>query len=410
MQLQLQNTYSVHCDKHGPVNEPRLIIRVLVMADLVAYFARELDDETKEAIIDVFNAKGTASHGSMAPYFEYYRRELKSSVIFSRPPVYSHEDALHVLELLKANATVQKTAIPASDGGAAALDLGVRAMLVTACKSPGTFGGDVFNPVWKTDETLAAFVDRVYPRWTAPVDNRRNNAIAVTRMSAHELTTDGHIRIEWTDRLTDHLELLVGADWKTIYIFRYPCYLKMCLKALLATKPDLDHTTAEALALYVHVTIPPSIKPLHIAYPTQWLPPSGSPQRNPQHVQPALPARRRRLTTPSARRRKARPDLHRGLLRLHAAARRAAGRAQPGNHRRPVQQVPALGREAGRALEGDRQPHACHAHRALVGQAQERPLEHLLGRARPAVCLSVWCRGDGAGGAAGVDLVLFVAG
>jgi hypothetical protein len=217
--------------------------------DLVAYFGRDLDDDSKHAILGVFGATGVASVSSMAPYFEYYRQELKSSVIFSRPPIRTHEDALQVFELLKANATKPKTAIPSPDGAAAALDLGVRTMLVTACKTPGTFGGDVFNPVWKPDETLAAFIDRVYPRWAAPVDDRRSTSIAVGRITAHALAADARIRIEWTDRLTDHLELLVGADWKTVYVFRYPCYLKMCLKALLASKPELDHNTADALAL-----------------------------------------------------------------------------------------------------------------------------------------------------------------
>jgi hypothetical protein len=217
--------------------------------DLVAYFGGDLDDDTKSAILNVFGAKGAVSLDSMAPYFEFYRQEVKSSIIFSRPPIHTHEDAIQIFELLKASATKPKTAIPAPAGAAAALDLGVRTMLVTACKTPGTFGGDVFNPVWKTDEPLADFVDRVYPRWTAPLDDRRNTAIAVSRITAHALTVDARIRIEWTDRLTDHLELLVGVDWKTIYVFRHPCYLKMCLKALLASKPELDHSTAEALTL-----------------------------------------------------------------------------------------------------------------------------------------------------------------
>jgi hypothetical protein len=217
--------------------------------DLVAYFGRDLDDDTKHAILDVFGAKGATKLGSMAPYFEYYRQEVRSSIIFSRPPIHTHEDALEVFQLLKANATKPKTAVPATKGAAAALDLGVRTMLVTACKTPGTFGGDVFNPVWRTDETLAAFIDRVYPRWVAPMDDRRSTVISVARITAHALTADARIRIEWTDRLTDHLELLVGADWKTIYVFRYPCYLKMCLKALFASKQELDHDTADALAL-----------------------------------------------------------------------------------------------------------------------------------------------------------------
>ena len=225
--------------------------------DLAHGFGRDLNDDTKHALLKVFGANspttdgpGAGSLDSMAPYFEYYRGEMKSALIFSRPPIHTHEGALHIFELLKAHATTAKSAIPAPEGASAALDLGVRAMLVTACKTPGTFGGNAFNPVWKADETLAAFVDRVYPRWITPVDDRRGGTtIAVSRMTAQALSTESRIRIQWTDRLTDHLELLVGADWKTIYVFRYPCYLKMCLKALVANKPELDHSTAEALAL-----------------------------------------------------------------------------------------------------------------------------------------------------------------
>jgi hypothetical protein len=221
--------------------------------DLSAYFSRDLDDDTKHAFLHAFgvnSTQGAESLVSMAPYFEYYRREMKSSTIFPSPPIHTHEGALQVFKLLKAHATQAKSAIPAPQGAAAALDLGVRALLMTACKTPGTFGGNVFNPVWKADETLAAFVDRVYPRWVTPVDDRRGTTvIALGRMTAHALSTESRIDIQWTDRLTDHLELLVGANWKTIYIFRYPCYLKTCLEALVANKPELDHGTAEALAL-----------------------------------------------------------------------------------------------------------------------------------------------------------------
>lgn len=217
--------------------------------DLLAYFARDLDDNTKKALLKGLGAEGLVTLDSMAPYFEYYRQEVKSSIIFSRPPIYTHEEALQIFELLKANVTQPKSAILAPNSAAGALDLGVRTMLVTACRTPGTFGGDVFNPVWKPEKTLPTFIDRVYPRWQAPNDDRRNNVIAVSSMTAHAMATNARIRVEWADRLTDHLELLVGADWKTIYVFSYPCYLKMCLKALQASKPELDHDTAEALAV-----------------------------------------------------------------------------------------------------------------------------------------------------------------
>ncbi len=219
--------------------------------DPLQYFDRDLDDETKNTLLNVLGAKGLVSRDAMEPYFQHYYQEVRSSVNLSSPSISTHEDALAIFRLLKANVSQPKSAIMALSCTASALDLSVRAMLVTSCVTTGTTPGDNYNPVWKPEETLAAFIDRVYPRAPGPVDDRRNNTIAVSRMTAHALATDARFRIQWTNRLTDHLAMCMGADWKTIYIFRYPCYLKMCLKALEANKPDLDHDTAAALALYV---------------------------------------------------------------------------------------------------------------------------------------------------------------
>jgi hypothetical protein len=80
-----------------------------------------------------------------------------------------------------------------------------------------------------------------------PYVAHNREAVNTERMSARNLKDDAYISIEWTDYLTDHLELRVHTDWKRLYIFRFPCYLDMCLKALEDDKPDLSHTMAQAL-------------------------------------------------------------------------------------------------------------------------------------------------------------------
>jgi hypothetical protein len=221
--------------------------------ELATYFREDLTDDTKEDILRSFGTVSTPSIlESMTPYFDYYQRETLASTILTPPPIKSHENVVYIFRLMKTNFDLSKAALLSIHSDRTlppALDLSVRAMLMTACRTPGSFGGDVFNPSWKSEETLKEFINRVYPRWPAPTDDTRHTPISISKLAADCLARDTRVTIQYTERLTDHLELRVGADWKTVYLFKYPCYLRMCLEALQKDKVELNHTTDESLAL-----------------------------------------------------------------------------------------------------------------------------------------------------------------
>ncbi|KAK4209189.1 hypothetical protein QBC37DRAFT_295039 [Rhypophila decipiens] len=211
---------------------------------------QDLDDQTRERIIQVFGAGGLVPANKLKPYFDHYKNEMKSSLIIIPPPIPPHDPAIEIFNLLKTSAYQPKHTMMSSNDGltSAALDLGVRIMLGTSCKTPGTYAGDVFMPEWRNGESLIEFVDRVYPRYPIPADEAvRNTVISSARLSADSLKNDSRLTIEWTNRLSDHLILLT--EWKKVYIFRYPCYIKMCLEALSKDKPELDQDTASSLAM-----------------------------------------------------------------------------------------------------------------------------------------------------------------
>ncbi|KAI1080252.1 hypothetical protein F5B20DRAFT_589677 [Whalleya microplaca] len=120
-------------------------------------------------------------------------------------------------------------------------------MYLTACVSPDIIGGDVFKPRWKSSETLENFITRVYPRSQPAMQDTRS--IRLTKLSAHYLTTYAKVDLKWTHRLSDHLVLLKGDTWKSLYVFQHPAFLKVSLETLAADDPDMHQSTAKALSL-----------------------------------------------------------------------------------------------------------------------------------------------------------------
>ena len=216
--------------------------------DLTAYFRRDLTDEMKQAILRYFGAgAGAINLESITPSFEYYRRETLASTILVPPPIKSHEGFGEIINILKTSLDLTKAAIleTHSERTPGSLDLCVRTMLVTACSN----GGDVFNPSWEPHETLQQFISRLYPSSPPPTNNTRHNPVSISKMAAGCLAHDTRITTHYTERSTDHLDFRVGADWKSLYLFQYPCYLRMCLEALRKDRPELNHTAEESLAL-----------------------------------------------------------------------------------------------------------------------------------------------------------------
>jgi hypothetical protein len=50
--------------------------------------------------------------------------------------------------------------------------------------------------------------------------------VSVSRFTAYVFHHDTRVQIEWTGRLTDHLELLVGSTWKSLYVSNIYAILK----------------------------------------------------------------------------------------------------------------------------------------------------------------------------------------
>ncbi|KAI0199323.1 hypothetical protein F4808DRAFT_432787 [Astrocystis sublimbata] len=128
------------------------------------------------------------------------------------------------------------------------LDLLVRCMFLTASSGPSSLGGgSIFRPRWKDSENLERYLTRVLPVSKAP--NQDLATFRLAKLSASYLQQFADIQMRWTNNLTDHLILLKGEGWKSLYIFRHPGFLKVSLDALNADNENLTRTTSEALKL-----------------------------------------------------------------------------------------------------------------------------------------------------------------
>jgi hypothetical protein len=130
-----------------------------------------------------------------------------------------------------------------------ALDLAVRVAFMTAClvASEETFGGDLFRPRWQANESLTAYIARVYPHDDTPPQDVR--PLRVDKLAMSYLTRYAHLELHWTHRMSDHLLLLKKANRKILYVFRHPAFLRVSLETLEANDPSLGQTISGALSL-----------------------------------------------------------------------------------------------------------------------------------------------------------------
>lgn len=147
------------------------------------------------------------------------------------------------------NELVSRASESSIQGQMAALDLAVRVAFMTACSaaSEDTFGGDLFRPRWQANESLTAYISRVYPNDDTPPQDVR--PLRVDKLAMSYLTRYTHLELHWTHRLTDHLLLLKKANRKILYVFRHPAFLRISLDTLEANDPALGQTVSGALSL-----------------------------------------------------------------------------------------------------------------------------------------------------------------
>ncbi|KAK6856658.1 hypothetical protein PG990_011503 [Apiospora arundinis] len=114
-----------------------------------------------------------------------------------------------------------------------ALDLMIRIIFAIATLPDSAIGGQLFRPRWKTEESIAALIDRVFPqRLPDDITSSDTQRVKMQKMSMSYVTQYTHVEIQWTDYLSDHLLLSTGINWKRLYVFRHPAFIRTALKHL----------------------------------------------------------------------------------------------------------------------------------------------------------------------------------
>ncbi|KAK8877470.1 Lactose regulatory protein LAC9 [Apiospora arundinis] len=114
-----------------------------------------------------------------------------------------------------------------------ALDLMIRIIFAIATLPDSAIGGQLFRPRWKTEESIAALIDRVFPqRLPDDITSSDTQRVKMQKMSMSYVTQYTHVEIQWTDYLSDHLLLSTGINWKRLYVFRHPAFIHTALKHL----------------------------------------------------------------------------------------------------------------------------------------------------------------------------------
>jgi len=236
--------------------------------DLKTPFSQGLNDVARAAVATTIwgeDEKAEERLQKLVLFFEYYRRETMTGLSTSKPggltSIQTHAELLIFVTLLKKNPQRPrqelKSILPSLTGTPsvpvdvdAALDLAVRLMFMSACRSQNgnniVATMQIFRPKWKESESLSQFVDRVFPRCEPPEQGSRNVSIRAHKLTAHYLKQYLNIQVQWTDHLLDHLVFQKGDSWKSLYVFCHPSVLEVASKTL--EEHDLDTTTNTALA------------------------------------------------------------------------------------------------------------------------------------------------------------------
>jgi hypothetical protein len=202
-------------------------------------------------------------------FFEYYRRETITAAMAvpkdsGLRSIQTHAELIEFISLLKENPLKARQELrshfqsvgshkisSAATDMDAALDLTVRLMFMTACRSQNAYNfvstTQIFRPRWKEQESLEQFVERVFPRCEPPEQGSRDVTIRAHKFAAHYLKQYVDIQIQWTDHLSDHLVFQKGDSWKSLYVFRHPSVIEVASKAL--AEYELDTSTNIALSL-----------------------------------------------------------------------------------------------------------------------------------------------------------------
>lgn len=185
---------------------------------------------------------------SLAHYIAYVDKEIKAVCLEERIHANIDEWA-KLISLLKTNPIVSRAELcqdlehhglvfPES-----VLHLMIRITFAIASLPDNAIGGQLFRPQWKAEESISTLVSRVFPQRLpndSPPDTQR---VKMQKMSFSYVAQYTHIEIHWTDYLSDHLLLSTGINWKRLYVFRHPAFIRAALQSL-ETKDAVADTQA----------------------------------------------------------------------------------------------------------------------------------------------------------------------
>lgn len=150
---------------------------------------------------------------------------------------------------LKSSATCPRISVEENSTdpqGAAIIECAVRLMLMTDCQTEGMTSGSCNQFRWTEEESLEAYVNRVYAP-SSGVDSKQPANISDLR--AKVLAKHAGIDIQPTDKLSDHLCLVLGPGFKILYVFSHRYFLEQSLEILSSDCRSLSQSTKEALVL-----------------------------------------------------------------------------------------------------------------------------------------------------------------
>ncbi|KAK1490172.1 hypothetical protein CTAM01_10841 [Colletotrichum tamarilloi] len=174
---------------------------------------------------------------------EYYANRLQSG-----RPRCDDAEVRRAIKQFKSDPLTTKRSILIDHGGIeVVLDCTVRLMFMTACQVESTALGSYYTHEWKEDQSLVAFLGRVYRQVFA--GGVPEQPISTTNLSAHILSKKAGIEIRSADTMSDHLCLIQGVGYKTLLVFNHRTFLEHSIEALKADRKDLSHSFSEAVSL-----------------------------------------------------------------------------------------------------------------------------------------------------------------
>lgn len=225
----------------------------------------------------------------LSAYFEFYHKKaVLHTTCKGHSSLNTHRELLFFISLLKANptcsrevlretcvslldgdstgaqtiATIPTTALPEFVPWAAgrdpldidtALAVAVRTMLalnISPDSGPNEFtiATGQSNVIWNANETLAALVDRNFPKVSNPTP-ASEVPIKLGNLRARSLQDHFGIKLEWTRHFPDHLKLDIGTKSKSLKVFELASVLEVSCSVTKGKAADL--ATSESLKLCV---------------------------------------------------------------------------------------------------------------------------------------------------------------